>query len=69
MKITPVQSPSVKNVQHDHATNTMRTEFHSGEIYEIQGLTQKEHAKLLRAPSVGSAVKALLMRRGGKKIN
>jgi hypothetical protein len=63
-----VSGKNPPQVIHSPATKITRVTFEDGRVIEIPGITAKDHAKLLQAPCVGSAIAAMMMHRGGKIV-
>ena len=56
----PVRSSNVRAVGYDPPTQRLEVEFHSGDVYRYEGVTQQQHAQFMGAPSKGKAVKTHL---------
>jgi hypothetical protein len=54
----PVTSSDLKSVGYDHQSKTLEVEFHSGGIYEYDGVSASVHSELINAPSVGRYFRA-----------
>ena len=48
-----VTSSLISHVAHDPATNRLTVRFHSGQIYDYDGVPAEEHAALMASDSVG----------------
>jgi hypothetical protein len=53
MQREPVESSSIKSVGHDAEQQILEVEFHSGHIYQYDGITEEQHADFMSAPSIG----------------
>lgn len=56
MKLTTVQSSSVKAIGYDSSTFELEIEFHSGRAYRYQQVPVAAYRLLLQAPSLGEFI-------------
>lgn len=61
MERRQVQSSNVKSVGYDASTGTLEIEFHSGGTYLYYDVPEETYAKLMDSPSIGRAVKELIV--------
>lgn len=65
----PVKSSSIKAVGYDPASKVLRVKFHSEDVYDYAGVTEKEHEAMMNAESIGRHfMKAILPRHKHTKI-
>lgn len=53
MELKPVKSSNIAGI--GYKDGTMRVQFSNGNIYEYQGVTEKDYRELMSADSIGSA--------------
>jgi hypothetical protein len=53
MKHEPVVSSDLASVAYDKATRTLEIAFHSGGVYQYDGVPASVHVNLMNAPSKG----------------
>ena len=61
MTRTPVKSSAIKSIGHDAEKNILQVEFHTGHVYEYEGVTEEDHAALISASSVGAHMNNFIM--------
>ena len=52
MKLAPVKSSNIKAIGHEG--DRLRVQFHSGAVWEYDGVGARHHADLMAAKSVGA---------------
>lgn len=68
MDLKPVKSGNIKAIGYDPQTKTMRVQFHTGKVYAYPETSEKEHADLMKAESIGTHF-AAHFRKPGKKFH
>ena len=54
MKREPVKSSNLKSVGYDKTKKLLEIEFHTGAVYQYQGVLGHIYKQLMRAPSLGT---------------
>jgi hypothetical protein len=63
-----VKSKAFDAIGYDAGSNTLRVQFASGAIYEVEGITGEEHSELLAAQSMGKHWQKHLRDREARRI-
>ena len=53
MQRTPITSSDIRSIGYDASTQTLEVEFHSGGIYQYDGVPESEYRNLMAASSHG----------------
>lgn len=53
MQRTPVTSSDIRSIGYDASTQTLEVEFHSGGMYQYDGVPENEYRNLMAASSHG----------------
>lgn len=60
MERQPVKSSQIAAIGYDPATNILEVEFLNGSIYQYVGVPPATHEALMKASSVGAALRSLV---------
>lgn len=52
--MTPVKSSTIESIGHDATSRILKVRFKTGRTYHYHGVSADEHAKLMKADSIGA---------------